>query len=491
MSKTNKKQTFRSLYSKIAEQLEIQDSAETAPAPVKTPVRTPSRPSPSNPNPFRKPDRKPAVLPKPKAQGKPSQKMVSLLRQINKKYQKVVPQTSTSTKEYLGVMEQWDKFAHPDKVKGVQSLGKDLGLDDAISSSADEEYTKAVEYFKKYHPEIAEVSMQSVAPIAMSAAMLLMAAQEIEENNIERLEHLALQTILELPEYTDAKRAYESGYIDFDVELVNNDMAVEDFEQALEDMPEEEIEELEDELADELSFEDEEEKKRTLVNIFIQGSAVAKLPLWEYMRSELEKMDPELPEIYGKLMSVAHLIYWYMPNIDMSAVSKGGAMQIEPPQDEEGIYTIKVRATIFPLLLHELAKGLTEYVTLNSIPTSAKTAQKVINKTDTLENEVVHIMLGRAVWNKINNLFGPSQQKHIYSVLQKLVSLPAVPEDIPDSFIYTIKQIINNPNTSFVKNTVASYISEIDKAMDEYENPEWSDGDDDYIDGEDNSLSSI
>ena len=55
---------------------------------------------------------------------------------------------------------------------------------------------------------------------------------------------------------------------------------------------------------------------------------------------------------------------------------------------------------IFPILLHELSKGVVELMSLWSLPEDSDVRKYVLDKTDNLESETNDIRLGSKIWEK-------------------------------------------------------------------------------------------
>ena len=55
----------------------------------------------------------------------------------------------------------------------------------------------------------------------------------------------------------------------------------------------------------------------------------------------------------------------------------------------------------FPVLVHELHKGVMEYLSLHGLPGDKELRQKVMDKTDFLEDEMWDLRLGTRFMGKI------------------------------------------------------------------------------------------
>jgi len=76
-------------------------------------------------------------------------------------------------------------------------------------------------------------------------------------------------------------------------------------------------------------------------------------------------------------------------------------------QQESGI-TIRARAICFPMLVHEIIKGLYELVSLQGFKGDKEANQGVVDKVDTLSNELHDIKFGKHIFDALNDIFADS-----------------------------------------------------------------------------------
>lgn len=353
----------------------------------------------------------------------------------------------------------------------------------ALSSS---EYKKAVRKLEQYSGQT--VNQNSSFPILQGMMSTVREIAEIESDHTDFLEALAIDTVINLPEFAFAKDAYDAGEIKIDATLLpgmvlpakNEDIdEVEDVEdiEELDDAPEE-LDDIEEDLAFELADMNQEKMKRRFANLIIQGTAVSKMDLWQMLRDELEDLHPDLMTKYGVVTSSGQIMYWLMPEMEMSG---GEAGDEEVDIEEDGTGVIRARAVNFPLLMHELVKGLAEYVSIAGLSDNDSVAAEVIRDVDTSDNEVYDIMLGAGFWQKVVDAIGDHDQKYVYSVFAKLLEHPAVDPDVPESFAATIKAFLSSPERA--REMVNTFVRDIEAAIDDYDAPEpWVDSDEAYSD---------
>lgn len=237
--------------------------------------------------------------------------------------------------------------------------------------------------------------------------------KEIENGNEEYLENLAVDLIkkeMGLP---------DNAFI-FDVELMSgmgqissekmNKVSKEPTEEEVEQAFGEDIEDIEEDLENFMAaFEsfDMEKAKRRFINSLIQGASKKGHYMFTLVEEELNRISPDLLNLYGVLMSVNDLLYWIMPEETiMRASASGDGVQgseevIPDPDDpEDGTATIKVKGLFFPVLIHELLKGVYEALGTAGLPDDPKQAEMVMSSQDTLPYEVWDLRLGPVIWEK-------------------------------------------------------------------------------------------
>ena len=102
------------------------------------------------------------------------------------------------------------------------------------------------------------------------------------------------------------------------------------------------------------------------------------------------------------MMSVNDLVYWIMPDqttmmMAQSGSGRAGKEEVDPETDPP---TIKAEGALFPILVHELFKGVMEYVSAHGLPSDPEFAEDVIGMEDTLPAEIWDLRLGPVIWEK-------------------------------------------------------------------------------------------
>jgi hypothetical protein len=241
--------------------------------------------------------------------------------------------------------------------------------------------------------------LQQLQRTMMTMAMQLLQKQMAHK---EYLENLAIDLVRK-------EMGVRPDQINYVAELVMpGQIDMSGFQKQGEEPEEEEIEqnfqEKEEDLEDFISaFErfDIEKAKRRFINALIQGSSKKGHYMFELVRDELDRVDPELLNLYGVVMSVNDLLYWVLPDEMMDMMmSQGGVggkeevdIQTDPP-------TVKATGVFFPILIHELIKGTMEILGTQGLPDDPKQAEMVMASTDSLSNEIWDLRIGPILWEK-------------------------------------------------------------------------------------------
>lgn len=228
---------------------------------------------------------------------------------------------------------------------------------------------------------------------------------QIESRNKEYLENLAVDLVkkeLGIPE----------GSLQFDAKLVHRPMSSAEGMRQTPDMPDDEdVEEAfkhKDDLEDFVdSFEkfNLERAKRRFINSLIQGAAFKGGHMYVLVNQELNRLSPNLSNLYGVTQALMEHLYWVYPDMESMAGSGGGQMGQSEVDEQTDPPTVKARAATFPLLVHELVKGVYEVFGTHGLPDDPKQAEMVIGAEDTLPAEIWDSRLGPIFWEKFQEAY--------------------------------------------------------------------------------------
>jgi hypothetical protein len=261
-----------------------------------------------------------------------------------------------------------------------------------------------------------------------------------------------------------------------------------------------------DELTDEEILE-LEKHKRNIINALIQGAAKKGHYLFQKpeIKSRLDAIDPSLYGDYLGIMAINDFLYFSMEQMieQMSQTGQGVAGKVElgdADEDEGGDEgeeqpDTKIIATglIFPILCHEIIKGLEEAKGRAGLPSDPGMREKVLGQTDVLSNEPMQLRIGPEIVEKLrfalpDDIFDP-QYKGLINFFHVLLYQIEAKE-----FLEIIGNAISEDSSKLgkAKKRFEEIVREAKQMQEEFENyKEEEDIDSDDDDGLDDFLSGL
>ena len=249
--------------------------------------------------------------------------------------------------------------------------------------------------------------MQLMMTVGQAMQRLVM----IQSQNKEELEGLAVQLVKD-------ELGIPDGAMQFDAELVMQPMGAAEGMKSEPEMPsEEEVKEL---MGDIENF-NLERAKRRFINSLIQGAAFKGGHMYNLVRDEINEINPQLMNLYAVTQALMEHAYWIFPDMEGMAGGGGGQMGQSEFDAETDPPTVKARAVTFPLLVHELVKGVYEVFGTHGLPDDPRQAEMVLGAEDSLPAEIWDSRLGPVFWEKFVNAYPmelfDEDKKHIQHYL--------------------------------------------------------------------------
>lgn len=320
---------------------------------------------------------------------------------------------------------------------------------------------------------------------------------QIESRHKDALENLAIEACLE-------ESQVPSDWFIIEANLNREPIDVSNFRLEAEDL-EEQNEEEATQLMIDSGFDIEditpremlelEKHKRNIINAIIQGSAKKGHFLFQKpeVRAKLDEIDPRLYPVYLEIMSLNDFMYFTMEQMIemMSATGQGVAGKVELDDagddgfgDEEGDNSpdtvIKAYGMIFPIVCHEIIKGLEEAKGRYGLPEDPETREKVMGQTDTLPMEAWSLRIGPQIVEKIrfampDEMYDDDNKGLINWFQMELYKLPA------EDFLKIIGNAISEETHKIAKATDAfrEIMATAKKNKEEYEGFESDDDSED------------
>ena len=420
MNKKLKNQLLR-----IVEEVLSEQPAPVIEPPTKPAERPPAPSKPSErPNPLK--PTKPGIAPRPKALSHDVEAFLKTRKALTEKIE--------TGEDNPDLIDPSKRAKIENEKDYVEQILPDLGpaADRYLEIITSESYQKNIDRVA-YYLGISKQQIQDKFPNYPTMMMLAMKAltdiKRAEQSMKTQLQQLAVQVVLDLPENKFIKKLVDDEDIIIDARLGNADLT-----QAITaDKMDEEMdngltvaENLNMQLNTMLGGDTDGKLRRTLANYMTQGDAVNKLFLFNNVSDKLDAMSPNLSKKYGVLAAITQIGYYLTPDfpitsdiVNMAAV---GSEQVVPTGDK---YTIKARAMTFPYLVHELVKGIGDYLSMDLA------SQEELD-TETMDDEIKQIMAGPALELKLRKLIPADKIEYLPIVKKLFYKLP----------IETIKDIL-------------------------------------------------
>jgi hypothetical protein len=235
--------------------------------------------------------------------------------------------------------------------------------------------------------------IQGANPLMQLMMTVMQSMQQIigiQMRHKEDLEQLAIKLVKE-------EMGIPEGAMQFKAELVMQPMGAAEGMQSEPELPSEE--EVEEFMGDMETF-NLERSKRRFINSLIQGAAFKGGHMYVLVSNELNDMDPRLLNLYGVSQALMEHAYWIFPDMEQMAGGGGGQMGQSEVDEETDPPTVKAKAVTFPLLVHELVKGVYEIFGTHGLPDDPRQQEMVLNAEDTLPAEIWDSRLGPIFWEK-------------------------------------------------------------------------------------------
>lgn len=153
----------------------------------------------------------------------------------------------------------------------------------------------------------------------------------------------------------------------------------------------------------------DEIQKRVILNGLVHGSSMHVWKgLFHLVSEELDKINPSLRELYDVYTSATGMYLWTIDPQAFSEVIKDnnqitqGYNKLQFNKQGDG-GTITAEAINFPVMLHELNKGVMDWIISAGIPQnySEPELKYYYAKADSYENEIYHYLLSPTLWTQL------------------------------------------------------------------------------------------
>lgn len=316
---------------------------------------------------------------------------------------------------------------HPSKRRRVEEIIHDveqifpsLGPNEKryLEHITSESYKTTVQNLARYLEVDIEQLEEDFSDVNSFATLLMQTVAHvdaIEQHYKSELENIALDVVLNTPgdEFSMIKQMHRDGHIKFDIGLTGM-AGQEEIDEMMfgDDDPDEGGLAPSEELAMHSdAFSTEDNLKREFANMMMAGNAVHKMYLFHMVERELNNLNRQLVMRYGVLAAAGNLGYYIFPDMDITPGGQPMAAGVEKINREQKI--IYARGINFIVLVHEIVKGIMEYL-------SADTATASNIGIEGPDTETVPLMAGPEMYRQFQAMI-PADKKHLFPLIYKLL----------------------------------------------------------------------
>jgi len=271
---------------------------------------------------------------------------------------------------------------------------------------ASERYRQVVAKVREYTG--IETPMQGDSNVTPLIQMMMSAHNQIvqtESRYKTQLEELAVELVIK-------EMGIPEGAIQFDAKIVGmGEIDTQDFNREMQQQPNIDPVDIEQDLMSDLESMTMEKAKRRLINNMLQGASKKGHYMYHYVADKIREItgSDRIVGQYGILMSINDTLYWQLSDETMKMMMDGSIGGKEKVRVNTNPPTIVARGVNFPILVHELIKGVMELFAVQGRPTDEEgnvdldSWSEISSSEDTLEKEIWDLRLGPAIWDRIRS----------------------------------------------------------------------------------------
>ena len=157
-----------------------------------------------------------------------------------------------------------------------------------------------------------------------------------------------------------------------------------------------------------------EKAKRRIINGITQGASIRGAFGFMLFREYINDINPALIDKYSEILKLAFGIYddenaiaMMLAALAQGAKMQGGESEMEYDEENEQ-FVIKAKAICFPMLVHEIVKGLYEIVGTEGFGADKEKNQAIVGAVDKLSNEPRDLQYGKFIYDAISKVYNES-----------------------------------------------------------------------------------
>ena len=208
--------------------------------------------------------------------------------------------------------------------------------------------------------------------------------------------------------------------------------------------------------------------KRRIINGVTQGASIRGAFAFYLFKEYLDLLDDTLVAKYGEILKLSFGVYdseeaiaMILAMIAQNQNMPGGESQMEYDEENDQ-FVIKAKAICFPMLVHEIVKGLYEIVGTQGFGKDKEQNKAVIGAVDKLSNEPRDFQYGKFIYDSLNNLYIES---NIDDARVRELFFTEVYKLGEEEFVNFIENLINNKLTTIQKQWAMGEMKAIEKDL--------------------------
>lgn len=268
---------------------------------------------------------------------------------------------------------------------------------------ASERYKDVVDNYNRYaHLGLPLIDVMCIRPLQIAMMSKHELICEAELGHAQELEELAVKLVIK-------EFAIPDGAVNFVAKLKQGGEKIDssDFSKNKEQSQKPEVDiDNEEEEFDDGQKEHLEISKRRIINAIIQGASKRGHYMYHNVEDDIKRITNNETIIvdYGVLMSINDALYWQYPDEVINCMCDeedfiAGKERVDRSTNPPTIYA---EGFNFPILVHELVKGVMELFAIQGLP---DTYDLFKSEVDSIYGEAWDLRLGPAIWKRLRAKF--------------------------------------------------------------------------------------
>jgi len=212
--------------------------------------------------------------------------------------------------------------------------------------------------------------------------------------------------------------------------------------------------------------------KRIVHNALMMGAGYRAHAIFDGIKNSLDAIDARLYPLYKKLMPNMELFMWHAPVEEMFGqrmMMGKSELDIEP---QTGEMKAEAEATMFPILLHEVAKAAVEILfSQHLVDLWEKHGEKVYNsvmkKSESYLDEHWMKLIGPRLWKYLHDAidYVVKSRDNDYTLVAYILNRMAIME--PEQFMELMGDVLNRGDVAITK--IEAILDEVQADIEEFE----------------------